>query len=486
MDCSESTVTSRIFYAKKNIKTAVEILARQGDKLYTLLPISVLTQLFRQDSQLHTLSKQAAQELFGGIVATVSGIAGSAAAATGTATAVNATGAAASKGGLMAKFSALSTSTKVAAAGVAAAVTVAAVAIPIVFPSDYVVEWADSAFEAIVRVAIDKPDGEIRRSELDEITSFKINGLDYIPRNQGYAIYPSERPGQIESLEDLTHFKALRSLDFNSQANVDLSTIPNKEALSSLKILVIGECGLTDASILSKLTELKVLILAQNYLSDFTFISELDQLNTLNVGLNKAFVSDKSFVKLTKLNYLDASNTEYVDMQVVATIPSLEELDLSNVADMDHTYLPQLQTVSKLAVNADNTTLPYIAQMPQLERLFLNASDCTTIESLASLVNIKSLELTAPQVNDITPLLEMKDLSMLYLDVAAYTDVSALNQLEHLTTIYVPDPMAGYAKEAGQTFFRHVQEQLPNIKVIMEHPSNFQGEVRHAENSIVD
>jgi len=318
MDCSESTVTSRIFYAKKNIKTAVEILARQGDKLYTLLPISVLTQLFRQDSQLHTLSKQAAQELFTGIVATVSGIVGGAAAATGTATAANATGAAASKGGLMAKFSALSTSTKVAAAGVAAAVTVAAVAIPIVFPSDYVVEWADPAFEAVIRVAIDRPDGDIKRSELDGITSLTINGLEYIPPNQGYSILPFERPGQIESLEDLKHFKALKALNCNSQANLDLSTIPDKEALSSLKRLQLGECGLTDASVLSKLTNLKVLTLHQNDLSDFTFISELHQLEHLGVSMNKAFKSENTLENLNKLRYLDAGFMQYVDMDIIS------------------------------------------------------------------------------------------------------------------------------------------------------------------------
>lgn len=78
MECSESTVQSRISYAKKHIKKEVEKMEQQGDKLYgkAFIPVSFLTKLFAEDSKNHVLPKSAAKAIFHNVI-TSSAVAGS-------------------------------------------------------------------------------------------------------------------------------------------------------------------------------------------------------------------------------------------------------------------------------------------------------------------------------------------------------------------------------------------------------------------------
>jgi predicted DNA-binding protein YlxM (UPF0122 family) len=57
MECSESTVTSRLSYAKKRIRQEVEKLEKMGDKLYGVAPIPFLTLLFKEDARAVAISE---------------------------------------------------------------------------------------------------------------------------------------------------------------------------------------------------------------------------------------------------------------------------------------------------------------------------------------------------------------------------------------------------------------------------------------------
>ncbi|GAB6178845.1 hypothetical protein JCM14036_01640 [Desulfotomaculum defluvii] len=57
-ECSESTVTSRISYAKKHIKSEVETLEKRGDKLYAAAPVPFLARLFAEEAKATQVSLQ--------------------------------------------------------------------------------------------------------------------------------------------------------------------------------------------------------------------------------------------------------------------------------------------------------------------------------------------------------------------------------------------------------------------------------------------
>ena len=107
MECTESTVQSRIAYAKKHIRNEVEKLEQQGDKLYgkAFIPVPFLKKLFVEDSKNHVLPESAAKTIFNNIMAS---------------SALGTTGMGGFAGGLFAKFAGLSALGKAAAASLGA------------------------------------------------------------------------------------------------------------------------------------------------------------------------------------------------------------------------------------------------------------------------------------------------------------------------------------------------------------------------------
>jgi RNA polymerase sigma factor (sigma-70 family) len=111
MDCTESTVTSRISYAKKHIKTEVEKLEKKGDKLYAMTPMPFLRKLFIEESKNHIMPEAVAKTVFTKAMV-ASGVTG-AGSVGGTAVT-----------GLVTKFAALSIGGKCTVAGIMATVIV--------------------------------------------------------------------------------------------------------------------------------------------------------------------------------------------------------------------------------------------------------------------------------------------------------------------------------------------------------------------------
>ncbi|MEA4895758.1 MAG: sigma-70 family RNA polymerase sigma factor [Oscillospiraceae bacterium] len=117
MECSESTVTSRISYAKKFIKREVELLEKKGDKIYAAAPLPFLAKLFLEDAKTQNVAPSISKSVWGNLVAGFEGT------ASGTPSIV---------AKLSVKFAALSLTAKCVTVGTAAAVVIAALAAPII------------------------------------------------------------------------------------------------------------------------------------------------------------------------------------------------------------------------------------------------------------------------------------------------------------------------------------------------------------------
>ena len=111
MECSESTVKSRLAYAKQHIKNEVLKLENQGDKLYgkAFIPVPFLRKLFVEDSKNHKLPESAAKTIFHNVISSVAG-------------STSVSGFAIS--GLFAKFAGLTAAGKAAIAGAGAVMIV--------------------------------------------------------------------------------------------------------------------------------------------------------------------------------------------------------------------------------------------------------------------------------------------------------------------------------------------------------------------------
>lgn len=69
MECNESTVTSRISYAKKYIKTEVEKLMKKGEKLFGISVALFLSKAFAKEALANTLTAEASAALYNKISA---------------------------------------------------------------------------------------------------------------------------------------------------------------------------------------------------------------------------------------------------------------------------------------------------------------------------------------------------------------------------------------------------------------------------------
>lgn len=143
LGCTESTVTSRIAYAKQRIRKGVEQLEKQGDKLYgaAALPVPFLKRLFQEDAKHHTMSESTAKTVLHNVM---------------TSSAVVNAGAANGAGiGLFAKFAGMGIAGKCAVAGVAAAVVVSGsmVGSTLAYKNDQLSKFVDSHKNATITLA---------------------------------------------------------------------------------------------------------------------------------------------------------------------------------------------------------------------------------------------------------------------------------------------------------------------------------------------
>ncbi|MCL2057113.1 MAG: hypothetical protein FWH02_07865 [Oscillospiraceae bacterium] len=225
--------------------------------------------------------------------------------------------------------------------------------------------FEDEAFERMLRLALENPDGDILPDDLRQITTMKIVGDTHAAVNQslistnrsnGYVIDDTlytER-GTIRSLADLAYFTELRRLVicYSSVADIsgierlskletlglyfneitDLSPIAGMENLQFLYVNNNNIIGLAPVSGLSKLAE----IWAQNnQISDLSPVSDLPVLRELVVNSNQ--ITDISPIRgMPKLLLFYAADNQITEITAVAATPSLTDVDFTGnpIADM--------------------------------------------------------------------------------------------------------------------------------------------------------
>ena len=148
---------------------------------------------------------------------------------------------------------------------------IAAVAIPLATKDDREITFADPNLEAVVRQAIDIPEGPIYAWALGTRTSLAAHGMD-ITDLGGLENFASMRAlvlveSQISDLSPLVGLTKLQSLLLAGNRISDVSPLAN---LTELHFLHLGENRIVDISSLAGLTGLTRLVLSSNQISDIS------------------------------------------------------------------------------------------------------------------------------------------------------------------------------------------------------------------------
>jgi Leucine-rich repeat (LRR) protein len=229
--------------------------------------------------------------------------------------------------------------------------------------SDCVVEFPDPNLEAAIRVEIDKPAGDIMASDLQALTSLRVDNGNI---------------SDINGLEYLTNLEWLR-LFYNNI--IDIGPLAG---LVNLDTLFLGENQINDISSLAGLTTLSVLDLPHNQITDIKPLDGHTNLVELNLFSNQIQNLD-SLVGLTNLEFLSLDSNQIIDISPLAGLTNLQMLFLGN---------NQISNISPLA------------NLTNLQKLLLWNNRISDISPLVGLVNLSELSLNTNQINDIFPLVQ--------------------------------------------------------------------------------
>jgi Leucine-rich repeat (LRR) protein/spore coat protein CotH len=266
------------------------------------------------------------------------------------------------------------------------------------------VTFEDSGLESAIREEINKPDGVIYQSDLNNIFILdlvglnitSLNGIEYVSNLQKLDLednfiddvsplaslsqlqWLSLRNNHITDLSEinfetikdlpLTHLSLRHNVvDLDDDLEIRISDVSVLSNFTQLEFLELRDLQITDISPLSNLTSLEELDISQNPISDTTLSSLSLLVNLTSLNIRETGATDLSVLnQMTELTYLNIhSNGLLESVSFLSHLTKLEELIAENV--------PIGEGISAIAnltnlriVNLQNTGLESLDALAQL------------------------------------------------------------------------------------------------------------------------
>lgn len=243
-----------------------------------------------------------------------------------------------------------------------------------------VIGFEDKALERVVRVMLNKPDGDLCYKDVKTIKAIE-----------------QENAG-IKTIEDIRWFTSLEILDLSNSVESgsynEISDLKPLEGLYKLKKIVLTDGNLEDVSALSNLSQLEYVSLSTNNISDITPLE-----------------------KLIKIKYLSLSDNPITDIGSLEDLKYISTLDLSDTQIKDFSVIENFKELTSLSMwSTSISNLDFgVEKLIKLESLDVSYNSISDIAKLAELTNLTHLSLTSNQIHDVAPLAKLKNLEYLYL-----------------------------------------------------------------------
>ena len=309
--------------------------------------------------------------------------------------------------------------------------------------------FPDANLEATVRERINKPEGPLYTSELEDITSLSIAGTD------------------IADIGRLEYCVNLEKLDIHNSLVEDVSPLAS---LTKLTELVIDVDQMEDESPLARLTGLtvfRVVTLPDPELEaaireavrkpdDPIYTSDLEALDSFSAP-GRDIVDLAGLEYCTGLTHLDLSDNRIgdviedddgdereTDISSLASLTGLSELRLDNNLITDVSPLAILTGLTELHIAGNEIgDVSSLVTLTNLTWLSLNYNEIVDVSPLAALTNLTWLWLHGNEITDISPLQSLTGLTVLVLDPTRMGDISPLAALSDTTVLWA----VGFADE---------------------------------------
>lgn len=230
---------------------------------------------------------------------------------------------------------------------------------------------------------------------------------ELLGKSAGATIYSDELweinalslPDDVQSLDDLTLFTGLETLQFHG-ASLDFSILSQ---LTTLQSLDLSGCTISTGA--------------------FETICTLPELKSLNLS-GCALSSIDAIVSLDGLTFLDLTNNTITDITALSGLTKLKELHLTNNPVETITYLNNCLELEQLYIeNCGVARLSSIAGNTSIQALYASNNSISDISVLADCISLSVLDVTDNSVEDISVLPSLPELTSFYADGNKITSV---------------------------------------------------------------
>ncbi|NMC43611.1 MAG: hypothetical protein GYA46_06815 [candidate division Zixibacteria bacterium] len=173
---------------------------------------------------------------------------------------------------------------------------------------DYAVTFADTAFERVIRFYVNKPTGDILRSDMLRFGRLSAGG---------------------QHISDLTGIEHCRNLTALLLWNNHVTDLTPLSGLIGLRVLNVGYNGLSDIAPLASLVHLDTLQLASNSIADLSALAGLDSLSELVLSTNLIW-NTAPLAGKTTIRHLALDNNQVVFVNPLYNMTGLDRVRLFN------------------------------------------------------------------------------------------------------------------------------------------------------------
>ena len=282
----------------------------------------------------------------------------------------------------------------------------------------------DPALNAVVREALQKPDGPLTQQDMLGLT-----GLSAIFRN-------------ITNVQGLEAAQNLVSLDLQDNRITSVDILTN---LTRLVFLDVSENRFPQLTIPGGMTNLTTLRAELGGLTNITLPAGLTKLTSLRLGFNQ-LPSLTLHADMTNLSLLSVYLNQLTNLTLPPTLTSLSNLNLDG---------NQLSTLN----------LP--AGMTKMDTIIASANQLTDFTVPGDMTNLRFLRLNNNQLANLNLPAGLTNLMGLYLNSNQLTNLALPLDLNHLTQIELgQNKLASLTLSAGLTslaILNLTENQLPNL-----------------------
>lgn len=274
--------------------------------------------------------------------------------------------------------------------------------------------------------------------------------------------YQTSRIHKIENLQMCPHLKSL-ALNAN-----DIEKIENLEATPQLEELELYQNRVRKIEGLSTLVHLRLLDLSFNKIRKIENLATAVNLVKLYLSSNKIEVIE-GLEALTHLELLELGSNKIREIRGIATLTELTELWLgkNKITEMKLPSLPKLQRLSIQSNRLTHWDDSLFSACPNLEELYLshNRLEGPIPDGVGKLKKLKILDLGANAVDDMRAVAQLPELEELWINdnkLASLEAVKALQSMSSLRTLYLEgNPIHA---NLGPSYRQNIVQIFPQLR----------------------